>query len=58
MNKPPMNLFDIEEVIKLGEYWIKENQYKETGNDDLDAYYNGISSGVMFMLMLIKRTGD
>lgn len=56
--KPPMNLFDIDEVIKLGEFWIKENQWKETKDDYLGAYYNGITSGVMFMIMLLKRTGD
>lgn len=56
--KQPQNLFDIDEVIKLGEYWIKENQYKETGIDGLDAYHDGIASGVMYMIMLLKRTGD
>ncbi len=52
------NLFDQDEAIKLIEYWIKQNEWKETGNDELNAYYNGIAAGAKFALMVLKRTGD
>ena len=56
--KQPQNLFDVDEVIRLGEFWIKENEWLETGDESLNAYHNGVASGVMYMIMLLKRTGD
>jgi len=52
------NLFNTDEVIKLCEFWIKENEWKHTNIDEMDAYHNGIAAGVRFTVMLLKRTGD
>jgi len=52
------NLFDQEETMKLLIYQISQHQYKETGNDELNAYHNGVADGCKFALMLLERTGD
>jgi len=56
--KKHMNLFDLDEVVRMGRMWIIENRYRETGNDSLDAYYNGLADGVERVLFLLSRTGD
>lgn len=56
--KQVKNLFDVDEVIKLGEFWVKKHEWRNTGDESMDAYYNGIAQGVEFMIMLLERTGD
>ena len=56
--RKPVNLFDENEAIALLEFWIKENEWKETGEEWLDSYHNGIAAGCDFALMVLRRTGD
>ena len=56
--KPLVNLLDENEAKALLKFWIKQNEFKETGNDEMNAYYNGVAAGTEFALWVMERTGD
>ena len=55
-----VNIFNDQEVIHLSKEWIKLNKkYAEKPDfDGGEMYYQGICSGVEFVLHLMKRMGD
>lgn len=51
-------LFTIEDIKQLSKAWIKENRWKENGDDWLDGYDNGVADGTEFVLFLLERWGE
>lgn len=53
-----MKFFTIKDIEQLSKFWIKENRWKETGDDETNAYHNGVADGTEFVLFLLKRWGE
>ena len=51
-------IFTIKDIEQLSKVWIKENRWKKTDDDTLDAYHNGVADGTEFVLFLLERWGE